>query len=262
MPNKKGFSLIEVLISLVILSLLMISLYALVDTSQKRKDRITLEDREILQAQLAFNRIDADFSQIYSPLYFSKLPSRQRRLRYPPPSSDQFPSATEEGDPIPTIENPDQNTLIFMSSANRRKIQDIKQSRLLWVRYTLRKSESEDSPLFDLIRISTANDPFAQRLDWEPLRKQVLLDGVESLDFQFWNQKRKEWEENLRNLPKGQALAALKVILRWKDDSGKEYKNTRVFRPLWPSPAPRTKNKVRRNSRSSFGRPLGPLGRP
>ena len=86
----KGFSLVEVMISLVLLSFLMMGTYVMVDNSQRTKETVSTEDRAMLQVQMAFNRLEADFSQIYSPAYFA--PQRKRRrlkeiFIWPPNSS-------------------------------------------------------------------------------------------------------------------------------------------------------------------------------
>ena len=224
-----GFSLIEVMISLVILSFLMMGIYTIVDNSQRTKEFITAEDNSVLQVQLALNRLDSDFSQMYSPLYFSaKKEAKKSSNEYQP--SEQFPNITEEGHPVPLLDQSDDSTLTFMTSSNRRKMQDIKQSRWTWVQYTLEDFDSSQA----WVRKSVAGNPFAEQIYWDKIRPQVLVRKVASVNFWFRDVEKKEWVEDLQNI--SGKLYAIKVELNWYDVNDIEQTNTRVFRVLWPHP--------------------------
>ena len=67
--SEKGFTLIEVLITIVILSFLMISVFSIIDNSTITKENITIEDRELIQIESALTRFELDFTQLYSPLF-------------------------------------------------------------------------------------------------------------------------------------------------------------------------------------------------
>ena len=121
----KGFSLIEVMISLVLLAFLMMGAYVMVDNSQRTKDSVTVEDRTMLQAQMALNRLEADFSQLYSPAYFVQE-KKEKRAPVGYQATEQFPRMTGEGQIVPLLEQSDDSTLVFMTSSNRRKMRDIK----------------------------------------------------------------------------------------------------------------------------------------
>ena len=229
----KGFSLIEVMISLIILSFMMLGTYTMVDNSQRAKDSVTVEDSTLLQVQMALNRFEADFSQIYSPRYFA---SKQNKKKKELPSLDmynateQFPELSKDGHPVPLLEQVDDNTLSFMTSSNRRKMQDIKQSRWTWVQYTLEDSDSSNV----WVRRSSASDPFSPRVDWDKVRPQVLVKKVKEIQFSFWDVRNKDWVESLSEVAEN--LYAVKIDLVWLDANDGEQSNTRVFRVLWPHP--------------------------
>ena len=211
---------------------MMLGTYAMVNNSQDAKDSVTTEDNAVLQVQLALNRLESDFSQIYSPVYYSskkKKPSRNLLENYPP--TQQFPRVTEEGHPIPQFDHSDKETLAFMTSSNRRKMEDIKQSRWAWVRYTLEDVDSVPS----WVRRSTAEDPFAANMDWDEIRPQTLVKNVKSILFEFWDVEKKEWveewDDDLEN-----RLYAIRVELVWLDSNEIEQTTTRAFRVLWPYP--------------------------
>ena len=226
----KGFTLIEVMISLVIMSFLMMGIYAMVDNSQRAKDSVLIEDNSVLQVQLALNRFNSDFSQIYSPLYFSgKL---KKPLRETEQSSKQFPWVTAGGYPVPFLERADDSTLTFMTASNRRKMQDVKQARWAWVQYTLEDSDSDPHQVW--VRKSLSGNPFAEQIYWDDIRSQVLLRRIKEVNFWFWDVAKKEWVEDLQESAK--KLYAVKVELLWYDANDIEQTNTRVFRALWPYP--------------------------
>ena len=224
----RGFSLIEVMISLVLLSFLMMGTYTMVDNSQRTKDSVITEDRSVLQIQMALNRLEADFSQIYSPAYFS-----QEKEKKPPDgryqATEQFPRVTVEGHIVPLLEFGD-DTLTFLTSSNRRKMQDVKQSRWAWVRYTLEDSDSSVA----WVRRSIAGDPFSPQIYWDKIRPQILVRNVKSIKFWFWDVQGKEWAEQTPD--NEEKVHAIKVELVWLDNDEVEQSNTRVFRVLWPHP--------------------------
>ncbi len=70
LKNRKGFTLIEVLIAIAILSVLMTAIYSIVDNSVNTNDRVSKEDREILELEIGLMRLTRDLELIHSPLYF------------------------------------------------------------------------------------------------------------------------------------------------------------------------------------------------
>ena len=228
--EKMGFSLLEVMMSLVVLSFLMLGTYAMVNNSQDAKQSVTVEDNAVLQVQLALNRLESDFSQIYSPIYFSSRNKNNSSAEVYSPN-EQFPGVTGEGHPIPLLEHSDKETLMFMTSSNRRKMEDVKQSRWAWVQYTLEEVDS----VFTWVRRSTAEDPFAPNLDWGELRPQILVKNVKDIIFKFWDVEKKDWIEGWDD-DTGKKLYAVRVELNWIDANEIEQTNIRVFRVLWPYP--------------------------
>ena len=154
MKNQKGFTLLEVLIAITILSFIMLGVIAVSTSTQNTAERVINEDKENLQIETALSRIDWDFSHIYSPLYFShkmkpgkldekgKAAAAQIKANYQ--GNVRFKSLSYDAIPIPTYKNEGKNELIFFTSSNRRKLQNLKQSNYAWVRYSLEADETED----------------------------------------------------------------------------------------------------------------------
>jgi len=78
--NQAGFTLLEVLIAITILSLLMVSIYSVIENSTTTKDRIITEDRDKMQLEMAFARIETDLEYIYSPLYYESTQKEDTAL--------------------------------------------------------------------------------------------------------------------------------------------------------------------------------------
>ena len=230
--GRTGFSLLEVIMSLVLLSFMMLGTYTMIDNSQNAKDSVTVEDNALLQVQMALNRLESDFSQIYSPIYYSpKSKARKVASSEPYSSSEQFPVMTDDGHPIPRLEHPDESTLVFMTTSNRRKMQEVKQARWSWVHYSLEDVDSGTA----WVRKSTAANPFAPQMNWDEVRPQVLMRNVKSILFKFWDVDKKEWVEDWEDDPQ-KRLYAIKVALTWVDANEVEQTSIRAFRALWPYP--------------------------
>lgn len=179
--NKEGFTLIEVLIAIAILSFLMTAMYQIIDSSATTNDRVTSEDRERLNLEIGLMRVQRDLELIHSPLYFDSSKIEDNKLFANTYNSSK--STTNQGTtgssqsqtqsqsqaqqsnapvltthlyqnknydnlsagniPIPIIINEEKGSLVFMTSANRRLIKNSKQSNLIWVRYRVASTQTE-----------------------------------------------------------------------------------------------------------------------
>ena len=245
--HSQGFSLIEVIVAVTVLSLMTLGLYSLVDNGQRTKESVISEDQDFLQGQTALSRLQSDIEQIWSPIYYSPPPSllsKRQSNKTRPLLTTHFPRASAKGHLIPLLKNEDKSSFSFLSTSNRRKIQDQKQGHFAWIQYSIEKddsafSDSENSPegeLLQLVRRLKAHDLYGSDWDFSDVQGQVLVRGVKSFAFKFWDSQKKEWQESLKELPleDQQAPKGIQVTLVWQDKSQQEYQSTRVFRPLWP----------------------------
>lgn len=180
--------------------------------------------------------------------YYQQMLSRFER-------NERFITVSQEGLPIPRIYAPEKSTLEFFTSSNRRKRENIPQSHYGWVQYGLVdqdvNSENKVNPempttVKSLVRCFDAVDPYApersinlkQGSDAAKVKCGTLLQNVDSLEFQFWDYKRRKWETNLRTVTDGEKLLrGVKILITWWDSTGKRSAE-RVFRPHWPAVAP------------------------
>lgn len=255
MRNEKGFTILEVLLATTIMSFLMLGVNSIVSSSTETKDEVTAEDRAYLQVYTALNRIEVDFTQIYSPLYFTvkektldQVEGEARaagqdfdRDTYDNPGlsyqgSEKFPTISLKGEPIGVLVNEDKSSIVFPTMSNRRKIQDSKESRYAWVRYSLGNvTNAEGKKGEELIRNFSAIDPYAKEFDWDNTENQVLLQNVKSITFQFFDRAKEKWVDRLKETGLDQETPrAMRVKLTWINLSENEVEFTRVYRPLWP----------------------------
>ena len=206
LQNKKGFTLVEVMISITILMFISFATYKMVDTNVDTKERVVKEDRQTIQSLVAIGRLDSDISQIYNPLYASvkSVPtSTSGNDIYSDNTSDAngaFDGKTESGALIPQFKSEDKSTLMFLTLANRRKIADSKESRFGWVKYSLRPMEPDpDNPddktagLSELVRQTITTDIFNPTQDWSKPKFQVVMEKIKSLEFSFWDERSKKF---------------------------------------------------------------------
>jgi hypothetical protein len=182
--NEAGFTLLEILIAITLLAFITIGVVSITDDAAKTMERTTNINENNLQIETAMNRFDWDFSQIYSPLYFSttlNMNPNQGIVSGDPdgiqdgstvPGStgtaqagqqinpylqqyyeslinrfernEHFMGVSKEGLPIPRFHNPDKDVFEFFTTSNRRKVENQKQSHFTWVRYSLADQEQTE----------------------------------------------------------------------------------------------------------------------
>lgn len=249
--TSEGFTLIEVLVAIAILSFISLATYQMIDTNTNTKEMVIREDEEIVSTLAAIARIDSDFSQIYTPLFYEskELPS-SKAGNGSPYSEDlysnpngSFLGRTKNGLVIPQFFSDDKTTVVFFTSASRRKFVNSKESRYAWVRYSLRATESDpaDDPdskqkgLNELIRQVYTADIYHANIDWSNLPSQVLMKNIKKLEFQFWDERAKKFTASLHDLNENKfIMRALKLGLSWVNRDGNDQEVSRIFRSLYP----------------------------
>jgi prepilin-type N-terminal cleavage/methylation domain-containing protein len=71
--SDRGFTLIEILIAITLLAFITMGVVSVTQNAFDTKDRTTELNKSNLQIETAMSRFEWDFTQIYSPLYFSKI---------------------------------------------------------------------------------------------------------------------------------------------------------------------------------------------
>lgn len=264
--SQLGFTLLEVLIAITVLSFIMLGIVSITDSSDQKAKRVIAEDIDLLQVETAMSRLEWDISHSYSPLYFSHemrpvnglTPSEGEVYnslidRYSTNERFAFPSF--DAYPVPNNVHESKESFTFFTNANRRKFKNSKQSHFAWIRYEIvsersldeshRLTEEEIPPQRKeaqggdkiLVRKVLADNVFDREpFEWDRVKSQILLRNVEKLVFEFWNPANRKWTENLSTIQNGQhIIRGMKLTLEWIDYTGVKRTFIRIFRPLYPN---------------------------
>jgi hypothetical protein len=246
--NNRGFTIFEILIAITILSFMMFGIVSISTDSLDTKDRVLSEDRETLQVESAFSVFNWDFSQLYSPMFFSTRFTKKNEHdeeayealmeRYS--NNPNFDAPDKDGLPIPKIVSENKKELLFFTISNRRKIEDSKSSKFAWVKYQLISVEKNEDNEFDtgqaIARYFKAKDPYSnEKFDTENIKPQILLKNLKELKFEFWNPSTQKFVNDLSTVPNGNTkLDAVRLSFTWIDKVGSEREEERIFRVNWP----------------------------
>lgn len=171
MWGSRGFTLLEVLISITLLGFIAIGVISVTDNAVSTKERTSELNKNNLAIESALARLEWDIGQIYSPLYFSTILNMQSQVQNPGnigsgeetgegqqtgqsqinpllqqyyeqiiermQQSEHFMALSQEGLPVPRFYAPEKNIFEFLTASNRRKIENVRQSSFAWVRYGL-----------------------------------------------------------------------------------------------------------------------------
>lgn len=250
--SQAGFTLIEVLIAITILAFLMVGVYTIITNSVATKDRVLKEDKSFVQVLRALNRLQSDVAQLWSPLYAhakynaneARVQAQAARTEFKPSTfkaSERFPFETVTGKAAPAVVAEEKSEIIFFTASNRRKMQDSKQSRYAWVKYSLRKNDEVVSTEteskageYEWIRTFQNADLWNSQFSFDDSTPQVLLRGVKTLEFLYWDDRSEKFVDRLRDSSEPELLRILKVKVAWVGDDGIELEYERIMRPLWP----------------------------
>lgn len=254
--SNKGFTLLEVLVSIALLSLIAFSIVRITQDSTTSKIEIINEDNDLLRIHTSVSAIEKDVHHFYSPLYqhprINTQPLRpnanateeerqafsefERDLYSQFQNNRRFSGYAQNLDLIPKVIKESNHTITFLSNGYQRKNLNENKSQFSWITYTLEEPSSDDieflkevhpEPDFkigkNLVRYIDAKDPFSPEItNKDDLYPQVLMDQVINIEWSYWDRKKKGFSllENLidEHLP----LSALKVKIEFYDLFNKE----------------------------------------
>jgi prepilin-type N-terminal cleavage/methylation domain-containing protein len=256
--KQDGFTLIEVLIAITLLSAVMIGIITLTDNTFDTADRVIREDKERLALETAFSRMEWDLSQLYSPLYFSHqlkpegmsedegeiynslIDKYQRNPRFNLLSYNYIPI------PLSKLEN--KTTLSVFTNANRRNLENLKQSNFAWIQYSLESNDEEvpqdaeqttakeiQNSKMLIRKIQNSNIYDSSEIEWDKVKSQILFRKVNRLKYEFWNKETDKWTDNLDLIKNGaNHIRGIRITMDYFDQDNLEKKTVRIFRPLYP----------------------------
>lgn len=248
--HQAGLSLLEVIISIMLLAFTAISVIRITQNAYKTSKDVTNEDNEHMQMELALSILQRDLSHLHTPLmgdslkkirsdYEKRFDARYSDLnqRETLDERTRFAFYTREGLLVPRFFASDEG-IEFFTNAHRSYDQEAKVSNFAWIKYELRtmkgERESEDQRpegLYELTRAVNAGDPFLLSRE-EFGRAQVVLQNIKELRFTFWNPRGGKYTP-LQEVENGDLhVKAIKLEFIWVDRFDYEQQITRIFKPL------------------------------
>ncbi len=219
-PNNKGFTLVEVLISTVMLVLISFSVYQLMTNTFKLRTTLTTEGDFYTEVRLSMGILGQDISMIFSPKNLVPAPSSTPSNGSQPPGGTQPPAPgnpnPDDGvtsaywgkllDPASGIRNTrflgKETFVSFIATSNLRIYRESKESEYAKVSYFLEKYDGEDDAYKNtqVLYKTVDTDVFdLERDDSKRYRKTVLLRGIESWKWTFFDKSKDRWQAEWDN---------------------------------------------------------------
>ena len=103
----------------------------------------------------------------------------------------------------------------------------------MWIQYKLISDEKSRGGS-SLVRNYQTSEIYEPDHDFSKVDNQVLLRNLKSLEFEFWDPKKKKWASGLRELNDQKfTLKMVRINLEWLDANKNIYQYSRTFRHLW-----------------------------
>ncbi len=241
-----GFSLIEVVISISLLSLLTLGMISILNGGSTRLQLLTKIYKQQSLPLDAFAIFDWDFTHFYSPLFTEKWLdkgnsygvkggreniSRTERMIKADLLKESRKLFNEMKNYIyytlnqyivPNYFGEENKSFIFLTLSFRPRSLTEKQSFFHWVEYRCVEKK--------LTRKSLSMNIFTQEgLNFDLIPEEILLDNLEQCQFEYWYVAEKNFVNNIDMLkpPSAYILRAVKISFVHE---GKSYE--RIFRPL------------------------------
>ena len=237
-----GFTLIEVLVAIAILSFISLGVFQILDDTINTQDSVTKEDKEFIYVQTGLRRLETDFEKIYSPLFFDfpKISSKKEQeefsyrpeMQSPYNNHDNFDGVTNSGIPIPAIFFEKNKEIIFFTRTNKRKYKNSKVTSFNWVRYRVESSNDREG-LDRLTRQTINSDIYNNELPWSKTPVYTVIDGIKKFEILLWDPQKKDWSDSVPD--QGKYLGSLlKTKLLWIDKKEGQHTVQKVFRIYFP----------------------------
>ncbi len=182
MRNRKGFTLIEVLIAVVLLAVISLLLWQSMGGAINSKERSEKREQTYRGANLVLNRMTRELSMcvLYSSLEFLGISS----------SSEQMTKSVFIG-----TNAGDHDKLTFDTLAHVRYLKNVKESDMAEVTYFVEKAADEDqAQLGDYVLKIREKSPLDNQPD-QGGRVMTLLEGVKELNFRYYDVTKGEFKD-------------------------------------------------------------------
>ncbi|MGA9521432.1 MAG: type II secretion system protein GspJ [Myxococcaceae bacterium] len=221
MRNQRGFTLFEVMVAIGITSLMGAMVAMSFDSSFRAQEVVTVEADHYRQIRIAMTRMSREIGSAFV--------------------SDKYdPSRYRDQNDRPTNFIGERDKLLFSSFAHQRMYVDAKESDQMVVEYRVDSSpDREAKGRKDLLRREKAI--VQDRMD-RGGTEDVLLEGVQKLEFEYWDSDKKEWDDEWdtrRTERKSNLPSRVRINIYAEDENGKEVRYTTQVRIMLNTELPR-----------------------
>ncbi len=186
--QQAGLTLIEVLIAIALLSLMSIAIFQITTKSFDINFRLGKESTDYISVVLSLQTVEADLSQIYSPVFEPSPPTANAATSTEIP---EFWSLPARGDGIRRSRlKGTKERLSFVTNGNRRVEENSTQSDFLKVNWEIERNSAGTYTLFRSIDW----DAFEIQRERKPNRV-ALLENLTSASFRYYRLENKTWED-------------------------------------------------------------------
>lgn len=211
--GAEGFTLIEVMISIIILAFISLGIYQATTEAYHLRDVLSTEGEFYNGIRLATDILGRDIAAMYSPALMqapAPTPSNQPVNQYQPPVVDPEMAAVLQTDAgrttqfwLPAIEKTGlrpshfigtENKLSFVSLSHVRIYRDSPESVFAKVSYALVPGEDPQLPDTWILVKTESTNAFDDddRRDREHQHKYPLLHGIKKMRLRYWSKEREK----------------------------------------------------------------------
>lgn len=185
----KGFTLLEVMVSIGILGFIMTLVWSGSSQSRRAKQRVDIRSEVYHKGAVALRKISDDVSMSF-------LAVRSKAQKTGADATTPNTTEAEAVKPTDTIktffiaaDNGDKDSLKFTSFSHMRLFKNAKESDQCKIQYEIVASEEEGGG-FDLIRREEAWLDGSMEIKASPL---VLAGGIKSFNIEYYDEKKDDW---------------------------------------------------------------------
>jgi type II secretion system protein J len=184
--ESKGFTLIEVLIAIALLSLMSIAIFQVTTRSFDINFRLGKESTDYISVVLTLQNVESDLSQIFTPVFEPLSKNSPPQMNTPEFWSD---AVRLDGLRRSRLKGTKEK-ISFITNGNRRVEENAPQSDFLKVIWEIERNSEGTYTLYR----STDWDAFSVEQTKKPNRV-ALLENLTSASFRYYRMENKTWED-------------------------------------------------------------------
>lgn len=211
LSHNRGFTLLEVLISIFILTLISISGYQLITSSYQLRDSLSGDSDFYSEIRLSIGVLEKDFSLLYTPVIMlppQKEPSKNSKKEQPqiaqqPVGSEFWGDLADKTGVRYSRFIGTEDEMKFIASSHIRIYKESKESTFSKITYSLEDNpfENEDDPEemkgTKVLVKKEDTDVFNIEEDSEETTKTYpILYGIKKLTYRYFHKEKDRWEDS------------------------------------------------------------------